>query len=187
MTLAYVGLGSNIEPETNIRDAVRLLAERDRVVAVSTFYRTEAIPPVAPPFINGVLALETQRRAVALKRDVLRDVEARLGRRRTADKNAPRTIDCDLLLYDDDVVRDEELALPSPDIEARAFIAIPLYEIAPRLVLPGSGRRLSEVCASVPPRAMSPLADLTEAVRRELKEVNHESSPDRGARPTAPR
>ncbi len=187
MTRAYVGLGSNIEPEANIRAAVRLLAEHEQVVAVSTFYGTEAIPPGEPAFINGVLALETRRRPLALKLDVLREIEARLGRTRTADKNAPRTIDCDLLVYGDEVARAEGLVLPSPEIEARAFVAIPLYEIAPDLVLPGSRRRLADVCASVPPHPMVPLAELTGAVRRELKEVNHGSSAHRDAHPTAPR
>jgi 2-amino-4-hydroxy-6-hydroxymethyldihydropteridine diphosphokinase len=165
MTRAYVGLGSNIDPDANLCAAVRLLAEREHVVAVSTFYRTEAIPRGGPAFINGVLALETRRRPLALQRDVLHDVETRLGRKRTADKNAPRTIDCDLLLYDDEVAHDDGLVLPSPDIEARAFIAIPLCELAPDLVLPDSRRRLMDVCASVPPHPMAPLAALTDAIR----------------------
>ncbi len=187
MTRAYVGLGSNIEPEANIRAAVRLLAERERIVGVSTFYRTDSSPPGAPAFINGAVALDTPRPALALKLDVLRDIEARLGRVRTADRNAPRTIDCDLLLYDGQVEKDGELVLPSPDIEARAFVAIPLYEIAPDLVLPGTGRSLADVCASVSTHRMSPLVEFTDAIRRELKEVHHGSSPHRGARTTAPR
>ena len=83
MTRAYVALGSNVDPEANLHAAVRLLAEREHVVGASTFYRTAAIPPGAPDFVNGVLALETPRRALALKLDVLRDVESRLGRART--------------------------------------------------------------------------------------------------------
>jgi dihydroneopterin aldolase/2-amino-4-hydroxy-6-hydroxymethyldihydropteridine diphosphokinase len=183
MTCAYVGLGSNIEPEANVRAAVRLLAARERVVAASTFYRTESIPPGAPAFVDGVLAIETARSPVAL-REVLREVEARLGRVRTADKNAPRTIDCDLLLHGDAVV-------PSSDIETRAFVAIALLEVAPDLVLPGSGRRLAEVVAAAVRHEMAPLPDLTETIRRDLRDAEEEvddgPNTHRGAGPAAPR
>lgn len=187
MTRAYIGLGSNVEPETNIRAAVRLIAESEHVVAVSTFYRTASIPPGAPEFINGALALDTRKQPLALKFEVLREIEARLGRERGADKNAPRTIDCDLLAFDDEIVHDRDIVLPSPDIEERAFVAIPLYELAPDLVLPGSGHRLADIRASVPQEAMSPLAELTAELRRELKEVHHGSSPRRSTRAAAPR
>jgi dihydroneopterin aldolase/2-amino-4-hydroxy-6-hydroxymethyldihydropteridine diphosphokinase len=185
MTRAYVALGSNIDPEANVRSAVRLLAARERVLAVSTFYWTEAIPPGAPAFINGALALETRRRPRDLKLEVLRDIEARLGRIRTPDRNAPRPIDCDLLVYDDEVASEPDLALPSPDIEERAFVATPLFEIAPDLVLARSGRRLADVIASVPPHPMAPAVELTDALRREL-EVKDGPSTHRSARPAAP-
>jgi dihydroneopterin aldolase/2-amino-4-hydroxy-6-hydroxymethyldihydropteridine diphosphokinase len=185
VTRAHVGLGSNVEPEANVRAAVRLLAARERVLAVSTFYWTEAVPPGAPAFINGALALETQTPARELKLVVLRDVEARLGRLRTPDRNAPRTIDCDLLVYGNEVARERNLLLPSPDIEARAFVAIPLFEIAPDLILPGSGRRLADVVASMPPHPMVPVGELRDAIRREL-EGKDGSSTHRSARPRAP-
>jgi 2-amino-4-hydroxy-6-hydroxymethyldihydropteridine diphosphokinase len=168
----------------NVRAAVRLLAARERVVAASTFYRTESIPPGAPAFVDGVVAIETARSPVALKREVLRDVEARLGRVRTADENAPRTIDCDLLLHGD-------AAAPSPDIETRAFIATALLELAPDLVLPGSGRRLVDVVASMARHPMAPLPELTERIRRDLRDAEEElddgPSTHRGAGPAAPR
>jgi 2-amino-4-hydroxy-6-hydroxymethyldihydropteridine diphosphokinase len=164
MTRAYVALGSNIDAEANVRAAVRLLAARERVIAASTFYRTEAIPPGAPAFVNGVLAMETSRGPDALKSDVLRDVEARLGRVRSADKNAPRTIDCDLLLHDDALSA-------SPDIETRAFVAIALLEIAPGLVLPGSGQRLGDLVAAMPHHPMAPLPELTETIRHDLTDA----------------
>jgi 2-amino-4-hydroxy-6-hydroxymethyldihydropteridine diphosphokinase len=187
VTRAYIGLGSNIEPEANIGAAVRLFAQRERVIAVSTFYLTESIPPGGPDFINGVLLLETERRPRALKVEVLTEIETRLRRTRSGDKNAPRSIDCDLLLYGDEVVHERGLVLPSPEIETRAFVAIPLFEIAPDLTLPESMRRIADVCASVPPHPMWPLAELTNTVRRELKEANHGSNAYRSARPTAHR
>jgi dihydroneopterin aldolase/2-amino-4-hydroxy-6-hydroxymethyldihydropteridine diphosphokinase len=186
MTRAYVGLGSNIEPEANVRAAVRLLAARERVLAVSTFYWTEAIPPGSPAFINGALSLETRRRPLELKVDVLRDIEVRLGRVRTPDRNAPRTIDCDLLVHGNEAASEPSLVLPSPDIEARAFVALPLFELAPDLILAGSGRRLADVVVALPPQTMVPAAGLTEAIRGEL-EVKDGSSTYRSARPGAPR
>jgi 2-amino-4-hydroxy-6-hydroxymethyldihydropteridine diphosphokinase len=169
MTRAYVGLGSNVEPEKNIRAAVRLLAAAERVVASSTFYRTESIPPGGPPFINGVLALEASRGPRELKLGLFRAIEAHLGRVRTADKNAPRPIDCDLLVYGDDVVRERDLVLPAPELETRAFVAIPLVEIAPELIVPGSGRKLADVVTMLPRHPMTPLPELTSALRRELE------------------
>jgi len=183
VTRAYVGLGSNLEPEKNIRAAVRLLAGREQVKAASTFYRTESVPPGAPEYINGALALETERGPRELKLDVLRAVEARLGRVRTADRNAPRTIDCDLLIWGDAALSDSDLVLPAPEALEQAFVAVPLSELAPELVLPGSGRKLCEVAAAAAPHAMSPLARLTDEIRRELKEVEDGSSPHRNARP----
>jgi len=165
MTRAYVGLGSNIEPEKNVRAAVRLLAAAEHVVAISTFYRTESVPPGAPPFINGALALEVLKRPRELKLDVLRGVEMRLGRARTADKNAPRTIDCDLLVYGDEVVHERDLTLPAPDLETRAFVAVPLLEIAPDLIVPGSTRALADAVATLPRQPMLPLVQLTNALR----------------------
>ena len=168
MPRAFIGVGSNIEPEANIRAALGLLRKRARVTRASTFYRTDPIGrPEQPAFRNGVFEVETSLPPAELKQ-VLRDIEAQLYRRRTSDKYAPRTIDLDLLLYDDLAIADEGLTLPDPDIERRAFLAIPLCELAPDGVLPGSGRPLCEVAARFTDYGLQPLEAYTRELRDEI-------------------
>ncbi len=180
MPRAFIGVGSNIEPEVNIRAALGLLRERVRVTRVSTFYRTDPIArasqrsssaasqsssrPEQPSFRNGVFEVETSLSPADLKQ-VLHDIEAQLHRRRTSDKYAPRTIDLDLLLYDDLVLASDGLTLPDPDIEERAFLAIPLCELAPDGVLPGSGRTLCEIAAGFRDGPLQPLETYTRELR----------------------
>jgi 2-amino-4-hydroxy-6-hydroxymethyldihydropteridine diphosphokinase len=145
----YVGIGSNIDAEPNIRRAVGLLARTAavRVTAISTFYRTAAEEaPGSPDFHNGVVALRTGLSPRELRR-VLEEVETACGRRRTADRNAPRTIDLDLLLYADAEESTPGLRLPHPDVMGRAYVALPLLELAPDLVLPGDRGSLRDIAA----------------------------------------
>ena len=160
----------------------RVLARRCRVVAISTFYRTEAIPPTQPPFIDGVVALETDLSPRELKLGVLREIEERLGRVRTSDRNAPRPIDCDLLLLGDRVVREPDLVLPSPDVLERSFVAQALLELDRSLTLPGSRTTLADAATRMPRRPMQALPELTSALRRELEEAEDESRTHRRAR-----
>src|SRR5262245_46662957 len=99
MPRAFIGIGSNIAPEKNIREALRMLAKSARIISISTFYREPAIDrPSEPDFYNGVVAIETDLAPTTLKLKLLRKIEADLGRRRSADKYASRTIDLDLLV-----------------------------------------------------------------------------------------
>jgi 2-amino-4-hydroxy-6-hydroxymethyldihydropteridine diphosphokinase len=146
MARAFIGIGSNIDPEKNIRQALRQLAQAVRLTAISTFYREPALEhPDEPAFYNGVVAIETDSPPMRLKQDLLRRIGADLGRRRGSDKYASRPIDLDLLLYDDCVLSNNQLTLPDPDILARAFVAIPLSELAPDLLLPVSDFRFVEL------------------------------------------
>ena len=132
MTRAFIGVGSNISPEANIRQAMRLLARRVRLIAVSTFYRTPAEGrPEQPDYVNGVVVIDTDLPPDALKYDVLRPIERDLGRRRTADKLAPRPINLDILVFGSRRIRRPGLRLPADEIETRAFVAVPLAEVAP--------------------------------------------------------
>jgi 2-amino-4-hydroxy-6-hydroxymethyldihydropteridine diphosphokinase len=178
---AYVGVGSNIDPERNVLAAVRALARVAHVAGVSTFYRTAALGrPNDPFFVNGVLAVDTDAPALALKRDVLRRIERELGRRRGADPDAPRTIDLDLLLYDGAVCRTDALTLPDPAIAERAFVAWPLAELAPGLALP-DGRSIRAIAEGLGREGMAPLAELTAALREAvLPIVNARSTTHRG-------
>jgi 2-amino-4-hydroxy-6-hydroxymethyldihydropteridine diphosphokinase len=169
MARAFIGVGSNIAPEENIREALRRLAQSLRLVSISTFYREPAIGrPEDPDFYNGVVAIDTDLPPAKLKWTVLRPIEAALGRSRSTDKYAARTIDLDLLLYGNSVISSDELTLPDPDILTRAFIAVPLYEIAPTLVLPGSGVPIREIAERFSTERMQPMHEYTRTLPRPL-------------------
>jgi len=169
MAHAFIAIGANINPERNVARAVEMLAEAVGICAVSTFYETAALDrPQQPAFYNGVVRVETQMAPLALKQQVLREVESRLGRRRTADKYASRPIDLDLILYENLVVTSEELTLPDPDIYTRAFVAVPLHELAPELVLPDTGRSLASLCRELSMHGMVALPAYSEALRKEV-------------------
>ena len=172
MTRAFVSMGSNIEPEENTEKAIRLLGGEVRITGISTIYLTEAEGrPEQAKYYNCVVEIETDTSPGELKHGVLRRIENELGRTRSDDAFAPRTIDLDLILYNDLVMATEDLTLPDPDIVRRPFLAIPLQELAPGLVLPGSGLRIDEVASAMKRQNMKPLADYTEHIR---KEVLHE-------------
>jgi 2-amino-4-hydroxy-6-hydroxymethyldihydropteridine diphosphokinase len=139
---AYVGLGANLgDREAAISQALRLLGEADGVdvVAVSSLRETEPWGPVEqPPFLNGAAAVETTRGPRELL-ELLLAVEHRLGRVRAGERFGPRTIDLDLLLYDDVEFEEPGLTLPHPRLHERRFALEPLAELAPDAVVPGRG------------------------------------------------
>jgi dihydroneopterin aldolase/2-amino-4-hydroxy-6-hydroxymethyldihydropteridine diphosphokinase len=169
MARVFIGVGSNVDPEQNVERAIERLGRAVRVVGISTFYRT---PPVgragAPDFVNGMIEAETDIEPADLKRTVLRPIEAELGRRRIADKYADRTIDLDLVLYGDLVVSTADLVLPDPDLSSRAFLAVPLFELAPDLQIPGSGISVRSLTQTLPALQLQPLEELTAKLRRNL-------------------
>ena len=138
MTIAYVGLGSNLQDpvrqvETALHELDRLPSTR--VVKRSSLYRTAPVGYAdQPEFVNAVAQLDTGLPAEALL-DELQGLEARHGRKRSF-PNAPRTLDLDLLLFGDLVLQTERLTVPHPRMRERAFVLEPLREIAPHLELP---------------------------------------------------
>jgi dihydroneopterin aldolase/2-amino-4-hydroxy-6-hydroxymethyldihydropteridine diphosphokinase len=169
MTRAFVSIGSNIDPEENVKKAVLLLAGRTTVRAVSTVYLTAAEDrPEQPPYYNCVVEIETELPAIEVKHRILRRIEAELGRMRTKDRYAARTIDLDLILYDELVTKTDDLTLPDPDITGRPYLAVPLQELEPGLTMPGSGMPIHEVAAALSRKAMKPLEGYTELLRKEL-------------------
>ncbi|MDO8989024.1 MAG: 2-amino-4-hydroxy-6-hydroxymethyldihydropteridine diphosphokinase [Sideroxyarcus sp.] len=169
MISAYIGIGSNIEPAANVRAAVHALAHRTRLVAISTVYLTAAIGTQdQPPYYNCVAKIETAAPPAGIKFGILRNIEDSLERKRTADKFAPRTIDLDLLVYGDLVLDAEGIKLPDPDILERPFLAVPLCELAPDMVLAGYGLRIVGIAARLPQDGMKPLGDYTRLLRKEL-------------------
>lgn len=141
MTLAYIALGANLgDPASTVRAAMGALANlpESGVRRCSSLYRTAPVGIVdQPSFINAVALLETKLPPETLL-DALLDIEARFGRVR-AEKDGPRTLDLDLLLYDDQFIDLPRLTLPHPRLHLRAFVLQPLAEITPDLVIPGRG------------------------------------------------
>jgi len=170
---AYVAVGSSIDPEVNVRAALELLRRRVDVTGVSTFYRTAALSASgepdaeAPEFLNGVFEVRTDVGPRRLKLEVLRPIEDRLGRVRTADRYAPRPIDLDVVLCGERVVDEPGLKLPAADVR-RPFVAWPLLELAPDLVLPDTGEALSCLWRGGPGGGLRPDPDLTRELREAL-------------------
>ncbi len=136
MTVAYVGLGSNLgERESLIRQAAELIGVR----RLSTIIETEPWGYESQPrFLNAVAEVETELDARGLL-DRLLDVERRLGRERAGPQWGPRTIDLDLLLFGDEEIDEPGLIVPHPHLEERRFVLEPLAELAPLRRIPGSG------------------------------------------------
>jgi 2-amino-4-hydroxy-6-hydroxymethyldihydropteridine diphosphokinase len=140
----YIAVGSNIEPQENIKDALIELKKYVEITAISNFYKTAPIGnPANEDFLNGVIKIKTGIKPRELKFDILRKVEEKLGRIHSTDKNAARTIDLDLILYDDLVIDEPDLRLPDPSIRLYPFIAIPLFELIPDLILPDTKTALT--------------------------------------------
>ena len=136
MTLAYIGLGSNLgDRESLLRRAAELIG----ATRLSEIRETEPWGLANQPrFLNAVAEIET---ALAPRRllDHLLDVEARLGRERVGPKWGPRTIDLDLLLYGDETVDVPGLVVPHPRLLEREFVLEPLADLVPWLKIPGNG------------------------------------------------
>lgn len=169
MTVVYISIGSNVDPEPSIRRALLILKGRMRLMALSTLYRTHPVGCAddASPFVNAVLQVETEIAPRDLKFGILRPVEDAVGRQRTSDKYAPRTIDLDIIVYGDAVISGPDITIPDPEIFERAFIAAPLAELDPDLILPG-GKRIADVAECLRNQPMIPLHDLTAALRTEV-------------------
>ncbi len=169
MARAFIGIGSNIQPAENVRAAIRALAGKTNLVGVSTVYLTDAIGhPEQAPYYNCVAEIETQTPPAEIKSGLLRGIESDLGRKRTEDKYAPRTIDLDLIAYGDLMMDADGLRLPDPEILERPFLAIPLFELAPNLVLAGYGLPIREVATSLPQDGMTPLREYSGLLRAEM-------------------
>ncbi len=166
---AFLSLGSNVAPEDYLPRAVAVLKDVGRVLAVSTAYRNPAVGPVPQPdYVNTAALVETDLPAHLLH-ERLHAIEDRLGRRRGEDRYAPRRIDIDLILLGNQVLDDDGLRLPSPMLLKRAFVAVPLAELAPDFRHPISGERLSLIAERLRPQAiLTPLPELTASMRRAL-------------------
>ena len=137
---AYIGLGANLgDPAATLRAAFQALSALPdtKLRASSSFYRTAPVDAIGPDFLNAVAWLETRLPPLALLAELQR-IEAANGRARPY-RNAPRTLDLDLLLYGDEHIDTAALTVPHPRLQERAFVVRPLADLAPGLVVPGHG------------------------------------------------
>lgn len=140
---AWVGLGANLgDPAQMLRVAISLLRAhpRIRLEAESSLYRSEPWGVRdQPAFVNAVVRVETDLQPLQLL-DALLGIERELGRRRTGPRWGPRTIDLDLLSYDNLVLQSPRLQIPHPRMQQRAFVLLPLLELDPDFEIPGLER-----------------------------------------------
>lgn len=144
----YLGLGSNLgNREEYLQEALTRLSERMRVGKVSSLYETDPVGDIAqPPYLNQVCQFFTALPPAALLA-LVKGFELKLGR--TGSSGAPRPIDIDILFYDGQIVRTDSLVIPHSRLEERAFVMVPLAEIAPDFVHPVRHKTVSELLAEL--------------------------------------
>jgi 2-amino-4-hydroxy-6-hydroxymethyldihydropteridine diphosphokinase len=120
---AVIGIGSNIEPQTNLVQAVESLAGVTQIVATSKAYRTSPVGGDGPDYLNAAVKVETRFSINQLRSAVLRRIETQLGRRRSSDPNLPRTIDLDILIFDG--------ILLDKDLWTLAHLCVPVSDLLP--------------------------------------------------------
>lgn len=141
---ALIGLGANLDgpagaPPATLSAAIGALdtLPRTRLTGRSRVFRSDPVDAAGPVYLNQVVRLQTQLAPAELL-DGLQRIETRFGRRRSV-RNAPRSLDLDLLLYDDRRITDERLTVPHPRLHERLFVLMPLADIDPDLRIPGHG------------------------------------------------
>ena len=155
MRTAYIALGANLAsstgpPEATLAAAAQRLEKLGRVTARSSLYSTKPVGFAEQPrFVNAVVALETELEPHALLNQLLL-IEKHFGRNRLAAiPNGPRTLDLDILLIGNLDFHDPGLELPHPRLAQRAFVLVPLHEIAPNLQIPGRAKSVEELLHSL--------------------------------------
>lgn len=145
----YIALGSNLgNRRANLAMALRMLAPLARVEAVSPLYESAPQDPAPPPaYLNAACRVITGLGPVSLLRH-LKQIEHLIGRRPSM-QWAPRPIDLDIVLYNDEALSNETLTLPHPHMAGRAFVLQPLLDLDPNLAMPGTGERLQTLLTEI--------------------------------------
>jgi len=149
LVTAYLGLGSNIgDRRANLEKALEYLSQRMRLTGKSSIYDTEPVGNREQPrFLNMVCRVETMLKAPGLL--VLAKAIERKQGRMPGRPNSPRPIDIDILFYGEETIRTPELTIPHPRLTQRAFVLVPLAEIAPALIHPVEKKTVSELLKEV--------------------------------------
>ena len=147
MATIYISLGSNINRESNTRSGIAALKQAFGELVLSAVYESEAVGFDGDAFYNMVIACEVTS-GVHETNQILRDIEDANGRERSGPKFSSRTLDLDLLLYDDMILDEHGLRLPRGEILKNAFVLWPMAEIAPQLKHPEVGTRYAELWAA---------------------------------------
>ncbi|WP_392561439.1 2-amino-4-hydroxy-6-hydroxymethyldihydropteridine diphosphokinase [Orbus sturtevantii] len=157
MSLAFIALGANLgEPLKQAQDAVKSVnsLRSTKVLEVSPFYRSKPLGPQdQPDYLNAVIKITTELSPIALL-NALQKIEKDLGRVRKSNRWGPRTLDLDILLYDNIQINSENLTIPHYDMKNREFVLYPLFDLEPELVLPDHSL-LSELISHLPLKGMT--------------------------------
>ena len=144
MAQVFIGVGSNIDRDDNIRSGIRTLREQFTNVVVSTVYETSAVGFEGDNFYNMVVGMQTDLTPRELQ-EKLHHIENQFGRKRGGPRYVSRTLDLDLLLYDDLVCDEDGLQIPREDVTRFAFVLLPLSELAGELKHPVSAERYADL------------------------------------------
>ena len=143
MAKIYISIGSNIDAEKNIRLAIHALQDHYGKLILSSVYESEAVGFDGDNFLNLVAAVKTTEDVYTVAAN-LRKIEDENGRIRSGPRFSSRTVDLDLLLYDDIILQEDGLELPRDEITKNAFVLRPLDEIASQLIHPTSGKTVCD-------------------------------------------
>lgn len=146
MSIAFIGLGSNIGNKTqNLKSAIEKLKENQiEILNISSFYKTKPYGYTdQPEFLNAVVKIQTNLSPKELLKTLMK-IERKLGRKRTI-RWGPRTIDLDILFYDDLIINEKDLIIPHPDLHNREFVLKPLNEIEPEFIHPVLKKKIKQI------------------------------------------